>query len=175
MTYYVSVKTLATIVTSNIAVFGRLTLVYLPSTRYPLPSQSPPPPPFTFRFSVPSVQGVSALASSFTTSSYASCKGVLAANRPSASQRLFSPSTPQARWVSAGVAIRMRGGGEPNPGPAAAASSAASSTMKAPVGPVEKFRKDYVEPGHWTRYKTYTILLLCCIALQGPTGAGLST
>lgn len=59
----------------------------------------------------------------------------------------------------------MRGGGEPNPGPAAAASSAASSAVKAPAGPVEKFRKDYVEPGHWTRYNVYTLLsrVLNCV------------
>ena len=101
-----------------------------------------------------SVNGIAALASSFASAPDACCSGVWAAHRPSASRRAFSPPTPQMRWVSTGDGLRVRGGGDAAARPQGAPLSA-SATSTAVETPVEKFRKDYAKPGHWTRWRIW--------------------
>ncbi|CAM9378656.1 unnamed protein product [Ascophyllum nodosum] len=116
------------------------------------------PIPLGRRIRPTSVNGIAALASSFASAPDACCSGVWAAHRPSASRRAFSPPTPQMRWVSTGDGLRVRGGGDAAARPQGAPLSA-SATSTAVETPVEKFRKDYAKPGHWTRHITLDINL----------------
>lgn len=61
------------------------------------------------------------------------------------------------RWVSSGGnGLRVRGGaanGAPQaPGAKAPLAMFSSASAEAVKAPVEKFRRDYKPPGHWTRY-----------------------
>lgn len=61
---------------------------------------------------------------------------------------------PNDRWVSkggSGLRVRGGGGGARSAGTLLAAAAASASGATAVRAPVEKFRKDYQPPGHWTR------------------------
>lgn len=97
---------------------------------------------------------MAALASSFAGTPHTHREGFWTAPRATASRLSYSPQSPQMRWISTGGGLKVRGGGGARAGSrtaGAGASLSASTSVEAAKGPVEKFRKDYQAPGHWTR------------------------
>lgn len=134
-----------------IAIVSHMNLRRQRPNRLPEP---PPPPTPALLPSLSSTNGMAALASSFSGTPQTHREGIWTAPRATASRLSYSPQSPQMRWISAGDGLKVRGGGGARAGSrtaGAAASLSASSSAEAVRSPVEKFRKDYQAPGHWTR------------------------
>lgn len=111
---------------------------------------SPPPPHFFVR--LPSSYGMAALASSFSSGTAPRAPLTTSWNVPGTGPRLsFSPLLPHGHVFSGGGGLRVRGGGVGAAARSAGSLSSSASTAEAVKTPVEKFRKDYRAPGHWTR------------------------
>lgn len=100
----------------------------------------PPPPPRPRTTRLPSLNGMAALAASFSSST-------------GTPPPLHASSSTPLKWTvpCVGPQLGVRGGGGRDNGALSLSAAAMSSTDATVEAPVEKFRKDYQAPGHWTR------------------------